>query len=420
MGGDLNMKKHFHPLTMENLERVWKAEEKKRKEEEQCLQLQQELAEERQREQLQKQAVESGLIKKKTEKLDWMYSGQQAVNTEEYLLGKKIDKHVEVMKDDDAEKNIIEGNIHKKPILQPKASDILAKVKEDPLFLIKKREEENRKELVQNPIKMRKLKALLQSQEKEKKKKKSKKSKKEKYDEEYRYTNGRSEKDSSKTEHDSKHGRKYSKERSDVKYDSRYSTHSFSNHDLKTHESNKHSSRNYDSSNQYSSHRYEQPFKNVKNGNSEKYYENTKSKSSQDSLKVHRRDSESSRGDHRGDKEYRTQNKSKRKRSLSSSSDDESDLEKQRQFMMENAKWRKEQRIKNLRSHEEETIKEEETVKSVLSKSNVNEDKARFIKKLQVASYSSDTTASVEDRIKRNIHTKQRTKADLEKKFTSR
>ncbi|XP_047139259.1 pre-mRNA-splicing factor CWC25 homolog [Hydra vulgaris] len=420
MGGDLNMKKHFHPLTMENLERVWKAEEKKRKEEEQCLQLQQELAEERQREQLQKQAVESGLIKKKTEKLDWMYSGQQAVNTEEYLLGKKIDKHVEVMKDDDAEKNIIEGNILKKPILQPKASDILAKVKEDPLFLIKKREEENRKELVQNPIKMRKLKALLQSHEKEKKKKKSKKSKKEKYDEDYRYTNGRSEKDLSKTEYDSKHGIKYSKERSDEKYDSRYSTHNFSNRDLQTHESNKHSSRNYDSSNHHSSHRYEQPFKNARHENSEKYYENAKSKNSQDSSKVHRRDSESSRGDHRGDKEYRTQNKSKRKRSLSSSSDDESDLEKQRQFMMQNAKWRKEQRIKNLRSHEEETIKEEETVKSVLSKSNVNEDKARFIKKLQVASYSSDTTASVEDRIKRNIHTKQRTKADLEKKFTSR
>ena len=39
----------------------------------------------------------------------------------------------------------------------PKASDILAKVKEDPLFLIKKKEEENRKELVQNPIRMKKI-----------------------------------------------------------------------------------------------------------------------------------------------------------------------------------------------------------------------------------------------------------------------
>lgn len=57
------MKKHFHPLTMENLERVWKAEEKKRQEEERITQLQSELQEERRREELQRQAVESGLVK---------------------------------------------------------------------------------------------------------------------------------------------------------------------------------------------------------------------------------------------------------------------------------------------------------------------------------------------------------------------
>lgn len=48
---------------MENLERVWKAEEKKRLEEERIQQLQQELQEERRREELQQQAVSSGLIK---------------------------------------------------------------------------------------------------------------------------------------------------------------------------------------------------------------------------------------------------------------------------------------------------------------------------------------------------------------------
>ena len=57
------MKKHFHPLTMENLERVWKAEEKKRLEEEKVKQLTEELRQERQREDLQRQAVESGLVK---------------------------------------------------------------------------------------------------------------------------------------------------------------------------------------------------------------------------------------------------------------------------------------------------------------------------------------------------------------------
>ena len=44
---------------------------------------------------------------------------------------------------------------------QPKASDVLMKVKEDPLFLIKKREEESRKELAMNPLKMQQMKVLL-------------------------------------------------------------------------------------------------------------------------------------------------------------------------------------------------------------------------------------------------------------------
>lgn len=57
------MKKHFHPLTIENLERVWKAEDKKRKEDERIQQLQEELAAERQREAFQNQAIASGLQK---------------------------------------------------------------------------------------------------------------------------------------------------------------------------------------------------------------------------------------------------------------------------------------------------------------------------------------------------------------------
>ena len=40
------------------------------------------------------------VARKKTEKLDWMYSHAQTVNAEAYLLGKKIDKNVDSMKDD--------------------------------------------------------------------------------------------------------------------------------------------------------------------------------------------------------------------------------------------------------------------------------------------------------------------------------
>ena len=57
------MKKHFHPLTMQNLERVWKAEQKAKDETEKLEQLQRELAEERRRESLQQHAVEQGIVK---------------------------------------------------------------------------------------------------------------------------------------------------------------------------------------------------------------------------------------------------------------------------------------------------------------------------------------------------------------------
>ena len=57
------MKKHFHPNTMENLERVWKAEQKAKEEAEKLEQLQRELEEERRREALQQHAIEQGIIK---------------------------------------------------------------------------------------------------------------------------------------------------------------------------------------------------------------------------------------------------------------------------------------------------------------------------------------------------------------------
>ena len=64
------------------------------------------------------------------------------------------------------------------PDISDPVKDMAAKIKEDPLFLIRKKEEESKKELVQNPIKLRKLKEMLNLSVKEQKKsKKSKKSK---------------------------------------------------------------------------------------------------------------------------------------------------------------------------------------------------------------------------------------------------
>ncbi|KAF8274123.1 hypothetical protein EI94DRAFT_1782689 [Lactarius quietus] len=97
-GGDLNMKKSWHPLLMKNQERVWLEEKKALEEKKKLDQLRKEKEEERQLQELQRlQEEQTG--KKRTEKLEWMYatpatgSSQNTNDLEDYLLGKKrVDK----------------------------------------------------------------------------------------------------------------------------------------------------------------------------------------------------------------------------------------------------------------------------------------------------------------------------------------
>lgn len=58
-----NMKKSWHPLTLQNLERVWKAEQKNEAEQKRIAELQQEIKEERSREEMKQFAVDAGLAK---------------------------------------------------------------------------------------------------------------------------------------------------------------------------------------------------------------------------------------------------------------------------------------------------------------------------------------------------------------------
>uniref|UniRef100_A0AAV2LM56 PIPK domain-containing protein n=1 Tax=Knipowitschia caucasica TaxID=637954 RepID=A0AAV2LM56_KNICA len=94
-GGDLNLKKSWHPQTMKNIERVWKAEQKHEAECKKIEELQKELKDERAREEMTRYAEESGAIKKKDDRLDWMYQGPAGqVSRDEYLLGRPIDKQI--------------------------------------------------------------------------------------------------------------------------------------------------------------------------------------------------------------------------------------------------------------------------------------------------------------------------------------
>ena len=58
-----NLKKSWHPSTFHNLEKVWKAEQRHESEQKKIAQLQQELQEERAREEMQRTAIDAGVIK---------------------------------------------------------------------------------------------------------------------------------------------------------------------------------------------------------------------------------------------------------------------------------------------------------------------------------------------------------------------
>ncbi|UYV79520.1 CWC25 [Cordylochernes scorpioides] len=147
MGGDdLNLKKSWHSSTLRNMERVWKAEQKHEAEKKKIEQLQRELAEERAKEEMRNFAENQGVIRKRTEKLDWMYQGPSAlVDKEEYLMGRSVDKTFEVIQQletGEAKKTpdaSYLGNLLKQASAASNISlDMANKIREDHLFQIRK------------------------------------------------------------------------------------------------------------------------------------------------------------------------------------------------------------------------------------------------------------------------------------------
>jgi hypothetical protein len=161
-GGDLNLKKSFHPALRRNQQAVWDEENKALAERKRTQQRINEIKEERAKEEVQRQLEAAG-GRKRVDRVDWMYQGPndgQAGTTEEseaYLLGKRrID-------------NLIKGTEHKKlekdagtesfMALQNAntARDTAAKIRDDPLLAIKRQEQAAYEAMMNDPIKRRQL-----------------------------------------------------------------------------------------------------------------------------------------------------------------------------------------------------------------------------------------------------------------------
>ena len=154
-------KKIWHPGSFANMEKTWVTEQRYREVERRAIEKAKKIKEEKVFEEMKKIQVEKGLIPAyHLNRLDFMYQCPQPENAEnkneneEFLLGKRFD--------DDNEENFMKK---KKKKIVPKFADTYAnpkneefvRIHEDPLYLILKEEKKQRKEIEQNPYKMKKI-----------------------------------------------------------------------------------------------------------------------------------------------------------------------------------------------------------------------------------------------------------------------
>uniref|UniRef100_A0A6B2LMC9 CBF1-interacting co-repressor CIR N-terminal domain-containing protein n=1 Tax=Arcella intermedia TaxID=1963864 RepID=A0A6B2LMC9_9EUKA len=163
---------------MRHMEKVWKAEERAKQEERKMAELKQELSEEREMEELRK-VHEQLTGQKKKERVDFLYSEPllNGPSSDDYLLGAKYKSNGE---DNDVK------NVQSRPgslwLDQPSLGseslfDKRTKIREDPLFSIKKEEQHQKALLKNNPVLLNRLrqqllKKKLKDQEKKEKKEK--------------------------------------------------------------------------------------------------------------------------------------------------------------------------------------------------------------------------------------------------------
>lgn len=395
-GGDLNLKKSWHPQTMKNIERVWKAEQKHEAERKKIEELQKELKEERTREEMTRYAEETGAIKKKDDRLDWMYQGPAGqVSRDEYLLGRPIDKQItdqyeEPESGPSAETGLLPGSIFN-PTTPASTLDLAAKIREDPLFEIRKREEEKKREVLTNPVKMKKIKEMLrQNLDKKDKKKKRKKDKKEKKGDKERRKEKKHKRRSSSSSSDEEDEKKHrSHSRDEASANTKDRSHHLPGYGLLLPAGRQHQS---STTNNHSGHR-----------------ERSRSRS------PHRNNRQShsySSSSHRSDRKVEPRAASPRKERYQRQNNYVSkklsaeELERRRREMMDQAKQREEDRENNVKRYKRQDEQERHR------EQNAKHDRhAGFIHNMKLESAAS---SSLEDRVKRNIHSIQRTPASLD------
>lgn len=161
-GGDLNLKKSWHPVLMSNQRRVWEEERKALDERKRIEQMMKERQEERNLQEIQEMQEAAGGTKR-AQRVEWMYSGPSAGQTgtteemEGYLLGKRrIDGLIKGTENKKLEKASTEDSFM---ALQNANTvrDTASKIREDPMLAIKRREQAAYEALINDPVSRRRL-----------------------------------------------------------------------------------------------------------------------------------------------------------------------------------------------------------------------------------------------------------------------
>jgi hypothetical protein len=347
--------------------------------------------------------------------MEWMYKGINGlVDREEYLKGRKVDKTFEIL---EREENNIKTDFDSIDAQIPQSIfsdnnysnnnnsgttvtvDLATKLREDPLYEIRLKQREQRRQLLSNPIKLKKLKSILESTLTQHKPTNNNKHSK------------RSKRDSSEesSQSDPHRSRRKSGQQSDGHRDHRKSRQESDRHrDHRKGDEESHRHRDHRKSGRNSSHRESDShkYKNIEpNRERERNSYNYRDYHKNDDKKYEhkRRTDDKNRNDYQ---KYSSRSHESKHKSNQMSNEE---LERRRKEMMENAIWREENRKRNVKSYNEEELKEKQF--------NDSSKCAQFIKPLLKNVAESD---SLEKRIKQKRFTSQRSYNSMDTNFAKR
>ncbi|KAK9237027.1 Pre-mRNA splicing factor-domain-containing protein [Lipomyces kononenkoae] len=162
MGGDLNLKKSWHPGLMRNQEAVWKREQEALDERKKIAERQREIQEERERNELQALQEAAG-GKKRVDRVEWMYAAPQGGNmgvtseVEAFLMGKNTVEELLNQSEGMGSLKEEQDSFMKTTSHSIGSKDIASKVREDPMLVIKKEQQALVNAIRNNPQRLKEL-----------------------------------------------------------------------------------------------------------------------------------------------------------------------------------------------------------------------------------------------------------------------